>query len=193
MSQRSKQKAASFENISKIASKLVRKKGLKATSVQGVMRGAGLTVGAFYAHFKDKDEMVKMGLNLAMADVATLVEEAAQGKTGEGALVSVAKRYLSMEHRDDPETGCPLPSALGSAVCDSASGKLRRILAGAVETMTKRLSKVSNGEVSERTVLAVLAIIVGAQVIARATKDSKISDKVLMECSNFLDSFFKDE
>ena len=38
---------------------LVKKKGFAATGVDGLMAAAGLTSGAFYAHFRSKSELLE--------------------------------------------------------------------------------------------------------------------------------------
>ena len=52
---RERQKTESHERILESASRLVKRTGLGAASVPRVMRGAGLTVGGFYAHFRSKE------------------------------------------------------------------------------------------------------------------------------------------
>ena len=37
--------------------RLLKERGAEAASIDAVMKGAGLTVGGFYAHFESKDEL----------------------------------------------------------------------------------------------------------------------------------------
>lgn len=188
MSQRAGQKSSSFHEISRSASKSVREGGIEAASVQKVMAGAGLTVGAFYAHFKSKDELVQCGLDLAMKDVALLVEGAARGKTGAQALIAVAKKYLDSDHRDQPGVGCPLPASLGQGASKNTTTKQRKMLTSALETMADRLNQSSGESLAEEQIFGILAAIIGAQIAARATKGSDISDKILKFTSAFIES-----
>src|SRR5689334_13319702 len=54
MTQRAVKKRATHERILKSADNIARREGLRAASVPRVMKGAGLTVGGFYAHFSSK-------------------------------------------------------------------------------------------------------------------------------------------
>jgi AcrR family transcriptional regulator len=54
MTQRAVKKRATHERILKSADKIARREGLRAASVPRVMKGAGLTIGGFYAHFSSK-------------------------------------------------------------------------------------------------------------------------------------------
>ncbi|MCC2679858.1 MAG: acrR, partial [Pseudobdellovibrio sp.] len=48
------QKILSKERILNVASRLFKKNGFTATGIDQIMEEAGLTAGAFYAHFKSK-------------------------------------------------------------------------------------------------------------------------------------------
>ena len=49
--------AAKHERIVKEASRLLRERGFENVSVGDVMKAAGLTHGAFYAHFASKEQL----------------------------------------------------------------------------------------------------------------------------------------
>jgi AcrR family transcriptional regulator len=51
--------AAKHERIVKEASRLFRERGFENVSVAKVMKAAGLTHGAFYAHFDSKEKLHK--------------------------------------------------------------------------------------------------------------------------------------
>lgn len=142
------------------------------------MAGAGLTVGAFYAHFSDKNALLSSALELAMEDARSLVDGASEGKRGVKALTAVVAHYLSAEHRDDVSHGCPLPAVLGEAATGEKS-PLEPQLAAALTTMQQRLSAVAPRGLDEERALALVALMVGGQIMARATRSSPISDRVL--------------
>ena len=50
-------KRRTHDRIIASAGRIARKNGLAAASVSRVMRGAGLTIGGFYAHFRSKRAM----------------------------------------------------------------------------------------------------------------------------------------
>src|SRR5262252_5379432 len=109
------QTAAKHERIVKEASRLFRERGFENVSVGEVMKAAGLTHGAFYAHFASKEELqaaaVCYGQKVSLERVQ---RNEAMGNNG-----SYADRYLSARHRDNPGDGCTM-AALGQEVARSA-------------------------------------------------------------------------
>ena len=57
MSQKAEQKQKSHEAILASAAALLLERGIRASSVMDVMKGAGLTVGGFYGHFESKEHL----------------------------------------------------------------------------------------------------------------------------------------
>jgi TetR/AcrR family transcriptional repressor of nem operon len=96
------------QKIVKDASRRVRAKGLTGAAVSAVMQDAGLTHGGFYKHFGSKDDLLVESLSEGFREIAdTLVQAAEQGSPGE-AWKAIVKAYLSPEHCEHPEHGCPL-------------------------------------------------------------------------------------
>jgi TetR/AcrR family transcriptional repressor of nem operon len=101
-------KAAIHQKILKDAAQRVRTEGLNGAAVTAVMRDTGLTHGGFYKHFGSKDDLLVESLSEGFREIAdTLVHAAEQGSPGE-AWKAIVKAYLSPEHCEHPEHGCPL-------------------------------------------------------------------------------------
>lgn len=111
MNQKTNQKEKSREAIAASAAALLRERGIKAGSVMDVMKGAGLTVGGFYNHFDSKEELFVETLRNAVSANWDQLLKSAKGDSPRSRTLSVVRRRLSREHRDNKETGCPLPSA----------------------------------------------------------------------------------
>src|SRR5215467_6388054 len=110
MNQKTKQKLESREAIQASAAALLRERGIKASSVMDVMKGAGLTVGGFYNHFDSKEDLfVQVLQNASRANWNNLLK-AARGASPRARALSVTREYLSRQHRDCKDTGCVLPS-----------------------------------------------------------------------------------
>lgn len=69
---------------------------------------AGLTSGAFYAHFASKDDLVVNGVAQQLRDLA----ESLDAMAGDGGVEQLVRAYLSIEHRDHPAEGCPSAALL---------------------------------------------------------------------------------
>lgn len=74
------------------------------SGISTLMADAGLTNGAFYAHFASKDDLVT---NVVADELRTQVERYDTLRPGRQGLEDFVRGYLSPEHRDQPGTGCP--------------------------------------------------------------------------------------
>src|SRR5215472_2330169 len=108
--------AAKHERIVREASRLFRERGFENVTVGEIMNAAGLTHGAFYAHFASKQELQE-------AAVAYGQRVSADRARSHGATKKARKeyvdRYLSPRHRDDPGNRCTM-AALGQEVARSS-------------------------------------------------------------------------
>src|SRR5262245_58217253 len=110
MNQKTRQKQKSREAIAASATALLRERGIKASSVMDVMKGAGLTVGGFYSHYRSKEELFVETLRNAATSNWEHLLNCAKGDSARSRTLCVIDQYLSREHRDNKKTGCLLPS-----------------------------------------------------------------------------------
>src|SRR5918996_2817151 len=108
-----KRKEATHERIVEAASRAIRRSGYGGTSVPDIMKDAGLTHGGFYAHFDSREAMLAEAADRAGAESVATLTRIAAGAPPEKALQTLMRAYLSKEHLEGPETGCPM-AALGS-------------------------------------------------------------------------------
>src|SRR5258708_10086508 len=92
------------QRIIDVASGQSRAHGVAAAGLAGIMTEAGLTNGAFYAHFSSKEDLVQAVLCNALSRREQTLRTAAENGNGLEALIH---DYLSPRHRDDPGRGCP--------------------------------------------------------------------------------------
>jgi TetR/AcrR family transcriptional repressor of nem operon len=153
----------------------LRKDGLAATGVEETMRDAGLTHGAFYAHFASRGALLAEALGLAateareawFAGLETLPREARFGQ--------IVGRYLSAHHRDQPATGCAFAALAAEAA------RADRATRDAFETeLRQTLSRLGESVGEDQQALAVMALAVGALALSRAVLDPDLSDALLL-------------
>jgi TetR/AcrR family transcriptional repressor of nem operon len=101
-------KAEIHQKIVKDASRRVRSEGIAGAAVSTVMRDAGLTHGGFYKHFKSKDGLLVESMSEAFREIAGRLTQAAEQSPAGTAWKAIVKTYLSPEHCDHAECGCPL-------------------------------------------------------------------------------------
>ena len=158
--------AAKHERIVKEASRLFRERGFENVSVSEVMKAAGLTHGAFYAHFGSKEELqaaaVAYGIKFSLGRMQR------NNKKNRG---SYADRYLSRWHRDNPGDGCTM-AALAQEVARSTPE-----LRAAFEQGLRDIIPAMGGERKEA--IFCVAAMIGGVVLARAVQDPRLSEEIL--------------
>ena len=178
MNQKTKQKQTSREAIAASAAALLRDRGIKASSVMDVMKGAGLTVGGFYNHYDSKEELfVETLRNAASANWDQLLKSA-KGDSPRSRTLSVIRQYLSRKHRDNKETGCPLPSTAPEVAREGEPYRsaLEEELSGFASSLAEMLDA---GVESRGKALGLIALMYGALSLSRAVADTRLSDEFL--------------
>jgi TetR/AcrR family transcriptional repressor of nem operon len=159
--------AAKHERIVKEASRLFRERGFENVSVGEVMKAAGLTHGAFYAHFASKQELeaaaVAYGQKISLGRVQRSKSNQNKGSYTDG--------YLSRWHRDNPGEGCTM-AALAQEVARSTPEVKAALEQGLEEILSAR-----GGDRKEAIFRA--AALLGGVVLARAVQDAQFSDEIL--------------
>jgi len=184
MNLKAEQKERTHEAILASASKLLRERGIAGTSVSDVMRGAGLTVGGFYAHFESKEALFAETLRRSFRELWRQLATSAQAERAKDRAVSVVRRYLSRAHRDTPEAGCPLPASVAEVARGDAS--LRTVLAEELSASADMLAKVfGGGSEARQRALGAMALMYGGLALARATKGAALSDELLKAARAF--------
>ena len=163
-----KETAAKHERIVKEASRLFRERGFENVTVGEVMKAAGLTHGAFYAHFGSKQELQEAAIVCGQEVAASRVRSHGATKKGRRAY---ADRYLSARHRDNPGDGCTM-AALAQEVARSTPELKAAFEKGLEEVLTAQ-----GGD--RREGIFQTAALLGAVTLARAVQDKEISDEIL--------------
>jgi TetR/AcrR family transcriptional regulator, transcriptional repressor for nem operon len=170
-------KEASHERIVSVAARAIRRSGYAGTGVADIMKEAGLTHGAFYAHFASREAMLAEAATRACAESAAGVSGVVANMTGDQALKTMLAAYLSPQHLEQIETGCPL-AALGSETVRQAP-EVRRATTQHVKAMVDLVARQSpdwgQPAAHERALLTIAAM-VGTLVLARAVDEPALSD-----------------
>jgi TetR/AcrR family transcriptional regulator, transcriptional repressor for nem operon len=183
MNAKDDQKTRSHEAILDSAARLLRERGVAGARVAEVMKGAGLTVGGFYAHFTSKEALVDAAFRKTAAEMRgrlfARLDEKPEPDRGE----VVLKRYLSARNRDETLLGCPLPAVVGEI--GTTAPEHAPVLGGEVELLVGELETYlpSRGRLPRRTLaLGLVALMYGGLSFARAVRGSALSDEVLEAC-----------
>jgi len=180
---KAEQKQRSHATILESASRLLRERGISGASVADVMKGAGLTVGGFYAHFASKEAMI----DAAMRRTARAMRDRLFGKLEDKPPADrgeiVLKRYLSAAHRDDLRDGCSLPAVVGEV--STSATEHRAALHEQIDAFAAELEDhlPTHPQVSRRHLaLGLVALMYGGLTLSRALRGTELSDEVLRAC-----------
>ena len=158
----------SRERIVDAASRALRRSGVRGVSVADIMKEAGLTHGGFYAHFPSRDALVSEALVRAGSASADAIGDkmALLVKGGKSPFRALVESYLSADHVQDCENGCPLP-----AVCQEAPRHVPEVgdaARGVIRDLHKLVTHVLPKGAPRAAAWAIASTLIGAVQLARA-------------------------
>jgi TetR/AcrR family transcriptional regulator, transcriptional repressor for nem operon len=144
-------------------------------SVADLMKAAELTHGGFYKQFASKSALVDEATAHAFSELARLhrarlERHAGQREAGQRELIDA---YLSVEHRDDAADGCPVAGFAADMARAGGTRESHRVYAEGVSAFAASLAT------EDEDGIARLCTLLGALILARATKDFPLSEKIL--------------
>jgi TetR/AcrR family transcriptional repressor of nem operon len=169
------QAAENRETVINAASRLFREHGFNGIGLKDLMKGAGLTQGAFYKQFASKEDLAAQASRRAL-ESASGRWSAAIAAHPEGPLVAVIAFYLSMEHCEEMSEGCPV-AALGSDAARQGPEVKASFEAGIkahLEALGRMVAEM-DGKAPKNKAMAILATMVGAVTLARAVNDPDLA------------------
>jgi TetR/AcrR family transcriptional repressor of nem operon len=173
------QAAENRQTVINAASRLFRQHGFDGIGLKDLMKGAGLTQGAFYKQFASKEDLAAQASRRAMASAFNRLSAAAAANPDDPLGAAIAL-YLSTEHREERMDGCPV-AALGSDAARQGPEVKASFEAGIKEylEMFGRLLGEAEGEEPSGKVMAILSTMVGAVLLSRAVNDERLAKRFL--------------
>ncbi|GLT11971.1 TetR family transcriptional regulator [Sulfitobacter porphyrae] len=153
--------------------------GFDGIGLKDLMKGAGLTQGAFYKQFASKDDLIVQASGRAMKSGDRRWASAVEAQP-EDPLASVVAFYLSMEHRAQRMDGCPIVALSGDAARKGAEVKapFEAGIRAYLEQIGDWIGE-SEGDGPGLKVMATLSTMVGAMMLSRAINDEGLSRQIL--------------
>jgi TetR/AcrR family transcriptional regulator, transcriptional repressor for nem operon len=191
MRYRPEHKTDTRRKIVEDASQRFRAEGLDGAGVASVMRDMGLTHGGFYKHFRNKEDLLVESVGEAFREVGARFVQAAERAAPKEAWKEIVKRYLSLEHCDHPEFGCPL-AALGPELARSVPETKKHIGAALLNYKGLMLPFMPGRTSAERekAFFLIFSTMVGAISFARMMPDAAAKQRVLANARDFLAGSF---
>jgi len=170
-------KQATRQRILEAAGRRFKQEGIDGAGVAAVMSDAGLTNGAFYAHFASKEDLVAN----VLADQLRAQRQSFDALPPDrGGLEAFIRSYLSSQHRDEYADGCPSAALLDEITRRPAATKqiYTDELMGVIDDIASRLDP-TDPEAAQTHALSLFGLMLGTLQLARALTDRDRSDQLL--------------
>ncbi len=171
------QKQATRQRILEAAGRRFKQDGIDGAGIAAVMSDAGLTNGAFYAHFASKEDLVAN----VLADQLRAQHQSLDSQPADRAgLEAFVRSYLSPQHRDQSADGCPSAALLDEIARRPAATRqvFTDELMDEIDDIASRLDP-TDLETARTDALTVFGLMVGTLQLARALTDRDLSDRLL--------------
>ncbi|GAA0794556.1 TetR/AcrR family transcriptional regulator [Marinobacterium sediminicola] len=180
MSVREQKKQESRRKILDAAARRLREEGLDGAGIAAVMDDAGLTHGAFYSHFKNKDELARAAFVEALSGNREGWTRGPSSEPQTDRFERLAQRYLTREHRDRLDRSCAL-----AALCSEAARGDDAFKQTYEAELYKSLSAIMQKEIADldeqefSDALAFMAMMLGSLALSRAVDSEQLSEAIL--------------
>jgi TetR/AcrR family transcriptional regulator, transcriptional repressor for nem operon len=165
------------QRIIETAGRRFKRDGIDGSGVATLMADAGLTNGAFYAHFASKEELVATAVADQLREQRESLSAVAPGRAG---IEQYVRAYLSAGHRDNLADGCP-SAALLDEIGRSPDATKRAYTDGllaVIDDIAARMDPDDQPTARVKT-LSVFAMMAGTLQLSRALADRQLADAVL--------------
>jgi AcrR family transcriptional regulator len=178
LAHRSGQKEESRARILAAAGRGFRRHGFGGLGVDGLASEAGVTSGAFYAHFKSKAAAFREAVTVGMGNLRLGIE-AMRAAKGAGWRQAFIDFYLGDRRTCALADSCALQSLSGEVargdddVREAYEVELRQVIAAAAAGLQGASERDRRAEA-----VALLALLAGGVSLARAVKDPALADEI---------------
>ena len=170
-------KQATRQRILEAAGRRFKQDGIDGAGLATVMSDAGLTNGAFYAHFSSKEDLVANVLAEQLRAQRQSLDAEPSDRAG---LEAFVRSYLSPEHRNQFADGCPSAALLDEIARRPADTRdvFTEEVMGVVDDIAARINP-NDVEAGRVDALTVFGLMVGTLQLARTLTDPQLSDRLL--------------
>jgi TetR/AcrR family transcriptional repressor of nem operon len=163
------------------AAERLRRDGIAAVGVRTLMSDAGMTHGAFYAHFGSRDDLVAQALERAIEATRDGLLGHLENVPAEHRFEAVVDAYLRPIHRDHVAKGCAA-AALAPEIArldDETRGRFWRGVGSLADVIEPLLPPGGSDDERRTRAHALFASLMGSLQLARAVPDAAESERML--------------
>jgi TetR/AcrR family transcriptional regulator, transcriptional repressor for nem operon len=165
------QKAKAREALVQAGAGSLKTCGFNGIGVDGLAASAGVTSGAFYSNFTNKEAMLEAVIDAFVGEPFLSDSDSVTVSEGRSLLQSFVEDYISIHHSADPTEGCVIPAL--SADVSRAQPSVHEAFERKISTFAQRIASVLDGDPAdrERRAWSIVALMVGGIAISRAMTD----------------------
>ncbi len=178
MSDMTTKKQQTHKRMLDAASQSFRSSGYAGIGVDGIAKAAGVTSGAFYAHFGSKDKAFSAVLEAGLDEVIETLPNI-QKDAGSGWVKAFVDYYMGRDHREDLACGCAMTTLSPEVV--RASPELHAAYEAKMKIIVNLVANGLKGSSSDERLSrawAMLGILIGGLTMARAVKTRKATEVI---------------
>jgi TetR/AcrR family transcriptional repressor of nem operon len=177
------QKAKAREALVQAGARSLKTSGFNGIGVNDLAAAAGVTSGAFYSNFPNKEAMLEAVIDAFVGE--PFVSDAASATFAEGRsrLESFVEDYITLDHSADPAEGCPMPAL--SADVSRAQASVKEAYERKISGLAHRIADLLDGDPTDRQRRAwsIVALMVGSLTISRAMPEHSESRRASLDAA----------
>ena len=172
------QKREARARIAAASGRAFRRHGFGGVGVDGLAKEAGVTSGAFYGHFKSKDDAFREIAVAGLQDLAATIRQL-QADHGEAWIATFVDFYLGERRTCDLAESCALQSLTPDVMrADEATRSAYEAVFGeVVDAVAAGLQRMSDAD-RQQSARALLAVLSGGVTLARSMVSPDASAQV---------------
>jgi TetR/AcrR family transcriptional regulator, transcriptional repressor for nem operon len=170
----SERKYQTRERMLQSAAQLFTQRGYDTVGINDVMAHAGLTRGAFYAHFASKAELYAEAIHTA-AQMA--YGRLTQQLPAQPSRAQIVDAYLSQQHRLGEAGSCPL-----AFLATDISHRDPAVRSAYTQVFKGFIDNVGSNPKARRKALEMAVLMIGGMAIARALNDEALVQELFSVC-----------
>jgi AcrR family transcriptional regulator len=162
------QKTRARDALLRASTRSLKTSGFNGVGVDGLAAAAGVTSGAFYSNFANKEAMLEAVIDAGLGEPFLSDTDSATRAEARARLIGFVQEYISTDHSLDAAEGCVMPAL--SADVSRAEPPVKEVYRRKMTALIDRIAGLLDGEQSDRQRRAwsIVALMVGSIVISRA-------------------------
>src|ERR1700744_5426831 len=150
-------------------------RGFNGVGVDGLAAAAGMTSGAVYSNFTNKEALLEAIIDAGLGEPFVTDTTSTTRAKGRARLISFVDDYLIDHHRPDPADGCVIPTL--SSDVSRADPPVKDAYQRKMTALVDRIAELLDGDEPDRLRRAwsIVALMVGSILISRGIPEQSES------------------